>query len=110
MSGMRNLKNYARMSLKKNISSKRINEVVNLVHLESSIHQKVKNYSLGIRQRLGVDQAILHKPSLLILDEPTNGLDPKGIKKFREYIGTLARGVFYMTTSLTQRFTYRSKR
>jgi len=91
MSGMKNLKSYARMSLKKNIRQKRIDEVVNLVQLKSSIHQKVKTYSLGMQQRLGVAQAILHNPSLLILDEPTNGLDPKGIKEFREYIRILTQ-------------------
>ena len=90
MSGMKNLMNYARMSLKDNISIERVNKVVKLVQLENSIHEKVKKYSLGMRQRLGVAQALLHNPSLLILDEPTNGLDPKGIKDFREYLRKLA--------------------
>ncbi|MGD7010346.1 ABC transporter ATP-binding protein [Metabacillus sp. 84] len=89
MSGYANLKHYARMSLKP-ISEERIKEVVQLVKLDGAIHQKVKTYSLGMRQRLGVAQALLHGPSLLILDEPTNGLDPQGMKEFRDYLKVLA--------------------
>ncbi|MEW8986941.1 MAG: ATP-binding cassette domain-containing protein, partial [Bacillus sp. (in: firmicutes)] len=68
----------------------RLNEVTKLVGLENAIHDKVRTYSLGMRQRLGVAQAILHKPSILILDEPTNGLDPQGIREFRDYLRLLA--------------------
>ncbi|MCD7036723.1 ABC transporter ATP-binding protein [Metabacillus sp. GX 13764] len=89
MSGYKNLKHYARMSLK-NISEEKILEAVRLVKLEKAIHNKVKTYSLGMRQRLGVAQALLHDPSLLILDEPTNGLDPQGMKEFRNYLKELA--------------------
>ncbi len=89
MSGYDNLKLIA--NLYKNIDKKRIDEVVNLVGLENRIHDKVSKYSLGMRQRLGVAQAILHKPALLILDEPTNGLDPEGIKSMRELLVKLAK-------------------
>ena len=89
MSGYDNLKLIA--NLYKNIDKKRIDEVVNLVGLENRIHDKVSKYSLGMRQRLGVAQAILHKPTLLILDEPTNGLDPEGIKSMRELLVKLAK-------------------
>ena len=65
-------------------------EVVKLVKLENRINDKVSRYSLGMRQRLGIAQAILHKPNLLILDEPTNGLDPEGIKEIRELLKDLA--------------------
>lgn len=89
MSGYDNLVHYARMVPKK-ITKERINEVVKLVGLEKSIKNKVGRYSLGMRQRLGLAQALLHSPSLLILDEPTNGLDPAGIREIRTYIRKVA--------------------
>lgn len=99
MSGYKNLKHYARMA-KEPISEERFNEVIKLVGLENAIHQKVKTYSLGMRQRLGVAQALLHKPALLILDEPTNGLDPQGIREFRDYLHLLAsEGISVLVSS-----------
>lgn len=89
MSGYANLKLVA--NLYENVDKKRIDEVVKLVGLENRIKDKVSKYSLGMRQRLGIAQAILHKPNLLILDEPTNGLDPEGIKQVRELIVKLAK-------------------
>lgn len=89
LSGYKNLRHYARMALS-DITEERINEVTELVGLDNAIHDKVRTYSLGMRQRLGVAQAILHKPSILILDEPTNGLDPQGIREFRDYLRLLA--------------------
>ncbi len=88
LSGYDNLKLVA--NLYKGIDSKRIDEVIKLVGLENRINDKVSKYSLGMRQRLGLAQAILHKPNLLILDEPTNGLDPEGIKDLRELLVKLA--------------------
>ncbi|MDQ0974070.1 ABC-2 type transport system ATP-binding protein [Neobacillus niacini] len=89
LSGYQNLVHYARMV--PGVTKERIDEVVSLVKLENRIHDKVKKYSLGMRQRLGVAQALLHRPSLLILDEPTNGLDPAGIRELRDYLRYLTR-------------------
>lgn len=88
MTGMQNLEQYARM--RGGIDRKRIDEAVEIVGLKNRINDKVKKYSLGMRQRLGVAQAILHRPKLLILDEPTNGLDPAGIKELRDILKNLA--------------------
>ena len=88
LTGRTNLEIYGRMH--GNISKERIDEVIKLVKLENRIDDKVKKYSLGMRQRLGVAQALLHNPKLLILDEPTNGLDPMGIKELRDTLRHLA--------------------
>lgn len=89
LSGYKNLELIANMY--SNISKSRIEEVIKLVKLENRINDKVSKYSLGMRQRLGIAQAILHKPNLLILDEPTNGLDPEGIKDLRDLLKGLAK-------------------
>jgi ABC-2 type transport system ATP-binding protein len=89
LSGYQNLQHYARMI--PGITEERLQEVIELVRLELRIHDKVKTYSLGMRQRLGVAQAILHRPSVLILDEPTNGLDPQGIRELRDYLRRLSQ-------------------
>lgn len=89
LSGYENLKLIA--NLYKGIDEARIQEVVKLVKLENRIKDKVSKYSLGMRQRLGIAQAILHRPNLLILDEPTNGLDPEGMKEMRELLTNLAQ-------------------
>lgn len=87
-SGMMNLQMYARTH--EGIDEARIMETVKLVGLENRINEKVKKYSLGMKQRLGLAQALLHKPRLLILDEPTNGLDPAGIKELRNILTRFA--------------------
>ena len=89
LTGFQNLQQYARMQ--NGVSKEKIREVVELVGLSERIHDKVKTYSLGMRQRLGLAQCLLHDPKLLILDEPTNGLDPAGIKEIREYLRKLTR-------------------
>src|SRR5690625_4260366 len=88
MTGLQNLAHYARMI--PGITKERIQEVVAIVGLEKAMKEKVGRYSLGMRQRLGIAQALLHNPSVLILDEPTNGLDPTGIREIRQYIRQLA--------------------
>lgn len=88
MTGYKNLQHFARMH--KGVTKERIDEVIAQVGLENRIHEKVKTYSLGMRQRLGLAQAMLHRPKFLILDEPTNGLDPAGIREFRMYLRKIA--------------------
>ncbi|MBJ8025959.1 ABC transporter ATP-binding protein [Bacillus cereus] len=90
MTGWQNLKHFANMALTP-IHKERISEMVKLVDLEHAIHKKVKTYSLGMKQRLGIAQALLHQPKILILDEPTNGLDPAGIRQIRNYLQRLAK-------------------
>lgn len=89
LSGRKNLEMVARMY--DGISKERIDEVIKLVGLESRINDKVSKYSLGMRQRLGIAASLIHSPNLLILDEPTNGLDPEGIKELRVLLKNLAR-------------------
>lgn len=88
LTGRENLEHFARMLGPINYS--RIEEVIQLVELEQRIDDKVHTYSLGMRQRLGIAQALLGNPKLLVLDEPTNGLDPAGIKEMRNFIRRLA--------------------
>lgn len=89
LSGRKNLELIANMY--KGVTKERIDEVVKLVGLENRINDKVSKYSLGMRQRLGIAQAIINKPNLLVLDEPTNGLDPEGIKELREFLVKLSK-------------------
>lgn len=88
LTGYENLMQTAR--LYKGITKEKINQVIEMVGLTERIHDKVKTYSLGMRQRLGIAICLLHDPKVLILDEPTNGLDPAGIKEVRNYLRKLA--------------------
>ncbi len=88
LSGLDNMKQYARM---RGIDDpRRLDEVISMVGMSNRIKEKVSRYSLGMRQRLGVAQALLHRPKLLILDEPMNGLDPEGIYELRMILKRLA--------------------
>jgi ABC-2 type transport system ATP-binding protein len=88
LSGWDNLLHFARML--PSVSEEQIKETIAFVGLDDRIHDKVKTYSLGMRQRLGIAQALLNRPKVLILDEPTNGLDPAGIREMRLFIRNLA--------------------
>ncbi len=88
LSGLKNLKLFA--SFYGKAALKRIPDIVKLVGMENRIKDKVSTYSLGMKQRLGIAQALLNKPKLLILDEPTNGLDPNGIVEMRNILKALA--------------------
>ena len=88
MTGYQNLKHYSRMA--NNVGEQDILDMAKFFHLENDLSKKVKNYSLGMKQRLGIAQALLHKPRVLILDEPTNGLDPAGIRDLRQQLKEMA--------------------
>lgn len=88
LSGVDNLRILA---LARNVSQQRVDEALAIVGLSDAAHKLAGHYSLGMKQRLGIAIALLHKPSLLILDEPVNGLDPAGIRDLRQTIISLQR-------------------
>lgn len=96
LSGKDNLNIYRMMF--KGIKKERVDEIIKLISLEGSEYKKLKIYSLGMKERLGIGVSIINNPKLLILDEPTNGLDPIGIKDLREFIKSL-KGVSVIITS-----------
>ncbi|MFB5190925.1 ABC transporter ATP-binding protein [Alicyclobacillus fastidiosus] len=99
LTGYQNLRHFANMC--PGVTEARIQEVVKLVGLDQRIHDRVRTYSLGMRQRLGLAQALLRDPDVLILDEPTNGLDPAGIRELRDQLRWLAqnKGVAVIVSS-----------
>lgn len=85
--GYQNLMYFAKLN---GVGKKKVVELLELLGLTDAANKNVKAYSLGMRQRLGIAQALLKDPDVLILDEPTNGLDPEGIYEIREYIRKIA--------------------
>jgi ABC-2 type transport system ATP-binding protein len=88
LSGQDNLRLLARLSTE--VDNGRIAEVIERVGMSESAHRKVQGYSTGMKQRIGLAAALLHRPDLIILDEPTNGLDPKGMREMRQLLRDLA--------------------
>ncbi|WP_347239743.1 ABC transporter ATP-binding protein [Polycladospora coralii] len=95
LSGYKNLKIFASIY---GLPNSAIEDVLNIVELTPHANRPVKHYSFGMKQRLGIAIALIHKPKLLILDEPTNGLDPAGIQQIRDLIKRLP--TLYNTTVL----------
>ncbi|KQL27527.1 ABC transporter ATP-binding protein [Cytobacillus solani] len=93
ITGRKNLRNLARLNIgmDRKEQLKKVEEVLELVGLKDRGNDLVKNYSLGMKQRLGIAQSLLNNPSIVILDEPSNGLDPIGMKELRELILSLAK-------------------
>lgn len=104
LTGRQNLEYFA--SMYDGDQKAQIDDVVELVKMKDRIGDKVKTYSLGMRQRVGIAQALLHRPKLLVLDEPTNGLDPIGIKELRDLLKYLSKnadvGVFISSHLLSE--------
>lgn len=100
LSARKNLEILGKLSNVKKLSPK-IDEVLELVKLKERQHSRVKTYSQGMRQRLGIAQSLLHEPDLIILDEPANGLDPQGQKEMRQLIQKLntERGITFIVSS-----------
>ena len=88
LSGRENLMQIARI---RKVSKEEVEELIDLVGLKDRIDDKVRKYSLGMKQRLGLAAALIGDPKLLILDEPTNGLDPSGIIDFRDVVKKASR-------------------
>jgi len=104
LTGRQNLEYFA--SMYPDVDKSHIDEIVRMVKMSERINDRVKTYSLGMCQRIGIAQALLHRPQLLVLDEPTNGLDPIGIKELRDLLKYLAKeagvGVFVSSHILSE--------
>ena len=99
MTALQNLRLSARLS-DQHVPESRMMEVLQMVNLENAKNQKVKTFSLGMKQRLGFANALLCNPSLIILDEPTNGLDPIGLTELKDMVQELSgQGITFLISS-----------
>src|SRR5690606_17926855 len=89
LSARENIELVARLS--PGVDRKRIDEVIELVGLQDSARKKVSKFSTGMKQRVGLAMALIHRPRFVLLDEPTNGLDPAGMREIRELLRSLAQ-------------------
>ncbi len=89
LSGYENL--MLRLRLNKNYKKDELNKIIDLIDLKEKINKKVKTYSLGMKQRLGIGYMLISNPKLMLLDEPTNGLDVDGVIEFRKMIKNIAK-------------------
>lgn len=102
LSAFKNIEILGKLS-QTDVSQKRIMEVLELVGLEKRYKSKVKTFSHGMKQRLGLAQALLHDPDLIILDEPTTGLDPQGMKEVRDlliYLSNIKKKTIFISSHI----------
>lgn len=102
--GFQNLKIFSKLFSIENSASDNTDDIIKALNMEEYINKKSKKYSLGMKQRLGIAIALLGEPDFLILDEPTNGMDPNGIKEILKYLKRLAKekqiGIFISSHQL----------
>lgn len=98
LSGKQNLNMFKRMF--KGIDEETIKNIVSLINIEKSLGSKFKTYSLGMKERLGITQTLINNPKIIILDEPTNGLDPRGIIELRKILESLKDKVIIISSHM----------
>ncbi len=104
LSGKENLELFK--SMFKGIDENTITEIVKIVEMEKYLGKKFKTYSLGMKERLGIANALINKPRILILDEPTNGLDPIGIKKIMDILSNMKDTTIIISSHLLSEIEY----
>lgn len=98
LTGKQNLDIFKRMF--KGVDEETIKNIVSLIHIEDALGSKFKTYSLGMKERLGIAQTLINDPKIIILDEPTNGLDPRGIIELRNILESLKDKVVLISSHM----------